>query len=131
MELSRREFLKNLGIGVAGAIVAPTLAETVAVNTKKYFHIGGSEHLYDALHSSGADLWERFEIRPRIVLITNPGTGPDPDWAQMAWKRPGGIYKLYEGFVRHISPSPGGMMRIDDYYFPEDSVYAANPGEKE
>ena len=37
--MNRRNFLTKLGLGIAGAIVAPTIAETIAVNAKKYFFI--------------------------------------------------------------------------------------------
>lgn len=40
--MNRRSFLTRLLPAVAGTVIAPTLAETLAVNAKKYFFLGGN-----------------------------------------------------------------------------------------
>jgi len=37
--IGRRSFIRRLGLGLAGALVAPTLAETLAIGAKKYFFL--------------------------------------------------------------------------------------------
>ena len=39
---TRRGFFRNLAIAAGGVIVAPTVAETLAVNAKKYFFLQGN-----------------------------------------------------------------------------------------
>jgi hypothetical protein len=86
----RRNFLKKLGILTAGAIVAPTLAEVVVTNAKKYFFIrnnpfGGTAKLWGMvanldlncprnqiylinieLHPKQKEMLESFDVRYRL-----------------------------------------------------------------
>jgi hypothetical protein len=71
----RRAFLRNLATLAAGAIVAPTLAETLAVNAKKYFFLNGNP-LRGPFHVNALELRILFEQFSRNLDAVIKGLPP-------------------------------------------------------
>ena len=72
--IGRRSFIRRLGLGLAGALVAPTLAETLAIGMKKYFFIHNPTAESGALTRKDLEsfmdqAWEMGGHPPNHVLL--------------------------------------------------------------
>ena len=81
MQTDRRSFLSRIITASAGMVVAPTLAETLAIGAKKYFFLSGVKKIDEGIARSPV---EKIETGTQVYMLKPPlyRTDTDDPWGR-------------------------------------------------